>query len=86
VTRQVEARYVTNDSTVDLDDPVRRRAVVPQPRPPSLEVRSIIGLRRRERGLFRACISETRRRSSRRSRWSGGTSPTTRGAAQPAAG
>jgi hypothetical protein len=50
VTLQVEARNVTHNSTVDLDDPVRRRAVAPQPRPPSLEVRSIIGLRRGERG------------------------------------
>jgi len=41
---------VAHDSIVDLDDPVRRRAVAPQPRPPSLEVRSIIGLRRSERG------------------------------------
>jgi hypothetical protein len=41
---------VTHDSTVDLDDPVRRRVVAPQPRPPSLEARSIIGLRRGERG------------------------------------
>src|SRR5438094_9111233 len=46
LTLQVEARNVPDDSTVDLDDPVRRRAVAPQPRPPSLEVRSIIGLAR----------------------------------------
>jgi len=50
VTLQVEACNVTHDSTVDLDHPVRRRGVVPQPRPPSLEARSIIGLRRSERG------------------------------------
>jgi hypothetical protein len=50
VTLQVEARNVTHDSTVDLDDPVRRRAVAPQPRPPSLESGSIIKIRRRERG------------------------------------
>ena len=37
-----------SNSTVDLDDPVRRRAVAPQPRPPSLEGGSIIGLRRSE--------------------------------------
>src|SRR5256885_11151250 len=47
---QVEARNVTHDSTVDLDHPVRRRTVAPQPRPPSLEARSIIELRRSERG------------------------------------
>ena len=41
---------MTHDSTVDLDDPVRRRAVAPQPRPPSLEGGSIIEIRRRERG------------------------------------
>jgi hypothetical protein len=41
---------VTHNSTTDLDDPVRRRAVAPQPRPPLLEGRSIIGFRRRERG------------------------------------
>jgi hypothetical protein len=41
---------VTHDSTVDLDDPVRGRAVAPQPRPPSVEGGSIIGLRRSERG------------------------------------
>jgi hypothetical protein len=46
----VEARNVAHDSIVDLDDPVRRRVVALQPRPPSLEVRSIIGLRRSERG------------------------------------
>jgi hypothetical protein len=50
VTLQVEARNVTHDSTVDLDDPVRRRAVAPQPRPPLLEGGSIIEIRRRERG------------------------------------
>src|SRR6476661_11250517 len=50
VTLQVEARNVTHDSIVDLDDPVRRRDVASQPRPPSLEARSIIGLRRSERG------------------------------------
>jgi hypothetical protein len=50
VTLQVEARNVTHDSTVDLDDPVRGRDVAPQPRPPSVEARSIIGLRRSERG------------------------------------
>ena len=50
MTLQVEARNVTHNSTVDLDDPVCRGAVAPQPRPPSLEVRSIIGLRRGERG------------------------------------
>jgi hypothetical protein len=50
VTLQVEARNVTHNSTVDLDDPVRRRAVAPQPRPPSLEARTIIGFRRSERG------------------------------------
>ena len=49
VTLQVEARNVTHNSTVDLDDPVRRGGVAPQPRPPSLEGRSIIGLRRSER-------------------------------------
>src|SRR2546423_9853042 len=43
---QVEARNVTHNSTVDLDHPVRRRAVAPQPRPPSLEARSIIDLSR----------------------------------------
>src|SRR5205823_4908311 len=48
-TLQVEARNVTHNSTVDLDHPVRRRAVAPQPRPPSLEARSIIELRRSER-------------------------------------
>jgi hypothetical protein len=32
-----------------FNDPVRRRAVAPQPRPPSLEGGSIIGLRRSER-------------------------------------
>src|SRR5439155_13705065 len=47
---QVEARNVTHNSTVDLDHPVRRRAVAPQPRPPSLEARSMIELRRSERG------------------------------------
>jgi hypothetical protein len=41
---------MTHNSTVDLDDPVRRSGVAPQPRPPSLEARSIIGLRRGERG------------------------------------
>jgi hypothetical protein len=41
---------VTHDSTVDLDDPVRRRHVAPQPRPPSLEGASIILIRRSERG------------------------------------
>ena len=50
MTLQVKARNVAHDSTVDLDDPVRRSAVAPQPRPPSLEARSIIGLRRGERG------------------------------------
>jgi hypothetical protein len=49
-TLQVEARDVTHDSTVDLDDPVRRRHVAPQPRPPSLEGGSIILIRRSERG------------------------------------
>jgi hypothetical protein len=49
VTFQVEARDVTHDSTVDLDDPVRRRAVAPQPRPPSLKGGSIIEIRRSER-------------------------------------
>jgi hypothetical protein len=39
---------VTHDPTVDLDDPVRRRAVAPQPRPPLLEGGSIIGIRRNE--------------------------------------
>ena len=47
---QVEARNVTHDPTVDLDDSVRRRAVAPQPRPPLLEGGSIIGIRRSERG------------------------------------
>jgi len=41
---------VTHNSTVDLDDPVRRRVVAAEARPPSLEARSIIGLRRGERG------------------------------------
>jgi hypothetical protein len=41
---------VTHDSTVDLDDPVRRGAVAPQPRPPLLESGSIIWVRRSERG------------------------------------
>jgi hypothetical protein len=41
---------VTHDSTVDLDDPVRRRLVAPQPRPPSFEGGSIILIRRSERG------------------------------------
>src|SRR5580765_6815958 len=50
VALQVEARNVAHDSTVDLDDPVRRRAVAPQPSPPSLEARSIIERRRGERG------------------------------------
>ena len=50
MTLQLEARNVTHNSTVDLDDPVRRRGVAPQPRPASLEARSIICLRRRERG------------------------------------
>ena len=49
-TLQVEARNVTHNSTVDLDDPVRRRGVAPQPRPPSLELRSILEIRRGERG------------------------------------
>ena len=35
-------------STVDLDDPVRRRPVAPQPRPPLVEGGSIIGIRRSE--------------------------------------
>jgi hypothetical protein len=50
LTLQVEARNVTHDPTVELDDPVRRGGVAQEPRPPSLEARSIIGLRRRERG------------------------------------
>ena len=50
MTLQVEAPDVTHDSTVDLDDPIRGRPVAPQPRPPSVEARSIIGIRRRERG------------------------------------
>ena len=50
VTLQIEARHVTYDSTVELDDPVRRRDVAPQPRPPSLEGGSIILIRRSERG------------------------------------
>ena len=49
-TLQIEARNLTHDSTVDLDDPVRRRHVAPQPRPPSLEGGSIILIRRSERG------------------------------------
>ena len=49
MTLQVEARTVTHNSTVDLDDPVRRRVVAPQPRPPLLEGGSIIGVRRSER-------------------------------------
>jgi len=40
---------VAHDSIVELDDPVRRRVVAPQPRPPSLEGGSISGLRRSER-------------------------------------
>jgi hypothetical protein len=40
---------VTHNSTVDLDDLVRCRGVAPEPRPPSLEARSIIGLGRSER-------------------------------------
>jgi hypothetical protein len=52
---------VTHDSTVDLDDPVRRRAVAPQPRPPLLEGGSIIGVRRRERGHpYRVAIGRVR--------------------------
>jgi len=50
VTLQVEARNVTHDSTVDLDDPVRRRHVAPDSRPPSIEGGSIILIRRSERG------------------------------------
>jgi len=50
VTLQVEARDVTHDPTVDLDDPVRRRGVAPQPRPPLLKGGSIIEIRRGERG------------------------------------
>jgi hypothetical protein len=50
VTLQVEAHNVAHDPIVDLDDPGRRGALALQPRPPSLEVRSIIGLRRSERG------------------------------------
>src|SRR4029077_8284232 len=57
-TLQVEARDVTHDSTVDLDDPVRRRVVALQPRPPLLEDGSIIGVRRRERSHpYRVAIS-----------------------------
>jgi hypothetical protein len=41
---------VTHDSTVDLDHPVGCRVVAPQPRPPSVEAGSIIGIRRSERG------------------------------------
>jgi hypothetical protein len=41
---------MTHNSTVDLDDHVRRRDVAPQPRPPLLEGGSIIGVRRGERG------------------------------------
>jgi hypothetical protein len=50
VTLQVEARNVTHNSTVDLDDPVRRRHVAPDSRPPSIEGGSIILIRRSERG------------------------------------
>src|SRR4029450_5711001 len=51
VTVQVEARNVTHDSTVDLDDPVRRRAVALQPRPPLLE-----GVRSSASGKVNAAI------------------------------
>jgi hypothetical protein len=50
VTLQVEARDVTHNTTVQLDDPVRGRGVAPEACPTSLEARSIIGLRRSERG------------------------------------
>ena len=50
MTLEVEARDVTHDSTVDLDDPVRRRHVAPQSRPPSLEGGSIMLIRRSESG------------------------------------
>jgi hypothetical protein len=50
VTLQVETRNVTHDSTVDLDDLVGCRVVAPQPRPPSVETGSIIGIRRSEGG------------------------------------
>jgi hypothetical protein len=50
VTFHVETRNVTHDSTVDLDNFVGRRVVAPQPRPPSVEAGSIIGIRRSESG------------------------------------